>query len=372
MVVASQRHQDDDAFRFAQLARQRLERYLSTGPIDPGEAEQVVIVLMNVANRYMMAGRLDEAIAMARRTIDIANDTNQPAQAGAALTVVARAERARGHLDAALAAAHEAARLLHPSDGDTAVSRRLVYSLALTREAAILGSTDGLSLGRPDEAVPLLKQAYAIAEDVAAHDPAESTSRQRLATAGLELAPLLRDANPQAALAIYDHVLQRLGEVKNNTVARIDEVSALAGSTYALRALSRSSEIHARLDAAFSTLAQLHRDPKAPVEPGSETADALTALADEEAAQGHRGRAIAIYQDLLKRVLATKPKPETDSADALALSELYASLEALERRDGRLADADELHARRTLLWETWNRTLPGAPFVARELARLSQ
>ena len=174
---------------------------------------------MNVANRYMMAGRLDEAIRMARRTIDIAHATNQPAQAGAALTVVARAERARAHLDDALAAAHEAARLVRPVDGDTSVSRRLVYSLALTREAAILGSADGISLGRPDEAVTLLKQAFAIAEDAAEKDPAESTSRQRLASAGLELARLLRGSDPRAALEIYDHIL-RVSRRSRTTVAR--------------------------------------------------------------------------------------------------------------------------------------------------------
>ncbi len=79
---------------------------------------------MNVANRYMMAGRDDEAIRMPGKTIAIANATNQPAQAGAALTVIARAERARGHLDAALAAAHEASRLLQLRRTAT-VTRRL-------------------------------------------------------------------------------------------------------------------------------------------------------------------------------------------------------------------------------------------------------
>ena len=220
MIVAGQRGQPDEAFRFAGVSGQRLERYLATGPIDPGEAEQVVIVYMNVANRYMMAGRHDEAIRMARKTIAIADATKQPAQAGAALTVVAR--RRAGLRTSRRGAGRRPPRGIArvPSAGaHTTVTRRLVYALALIREAAILGGADSMSLGRPAEAVPLLQEAFAVCDDAAEHDPAESNSRLRLATAGLELAPLLRDLIRAAALEVYDHILRHAGEVKNNTIA---------------------------------------------------------------------------------------------------------------------------------------------------------
>ena len=67
---------------------------------------------MNVAFRYFLNGRYEDAIRMTRKTIDIAKATNHPDQVGPALTVVARAELARGQLDDALAAAHEASQTL--------------------------------------------------------------------------------------------------------------------------------------------------------------------------------------------------------------------------------------------------------------------
>ena len=71
---------------------------------------------------------------------------------------------------------------------------------------------------------------------------------------------------------------------------------------------------------------------------GSEAAERLAALADEEVAQGHEARALmAMDKELLDRVLATGPKPETDIEDAVDVSKLYAPLEGLERGAG---DAD--------------------------------
>jgi tetratricopeptide (TPR) repeat protein len=314
----------------------------------------------------MIAGRLEEAIRMARLTIDIATSTKQPLQAAAALTVVARAERARGHLVEALDAAHEAVRILEPS-GEKAVTTGLTYVLALTREAAILGETSSVSLDRPAEAVPLLERAFAIADGVAERDPGEFMSTQRLTSSGLQLAEILRDSDPERALAIFDRILGRLGQIKNNSDARLNEVKALSGSTYPLRALHRSTEARARLDAAFSKMAQLKRYPGAPIKSGSEADEALSALADHEAAQNNVAGAIHIYKQLLDQVLAGGSKPDTDLTDATDVSRLYKSLAALDRRAGRIADASALDSRRTALWQLWDRALPGNPFVARQL-----
>jgi serine/threonine-protein kinase len=364
MILSGLKFQSDDALKFAAIAAGRLEEYRKTGTIN--EADQFVIAYMNVANRYMIAGRLEEAIRMARLTIDIATSTKQPLQAAAALTVVARAERARGHLVEALDAAHEAVRILEPS-GQKAVTTGLTYVLALTREAAILGETSSVSLDRPAEAVPLLERAFAIADGVAERDPGEFMSTQRLTSSGLQLAEILRDSDPERALAIFDRILGRLGQIKNNSDARLNEVKALSGSTYPLRALHRSTEARARLDAAFSKMAQLKRYPGAPIKSGSEADEALSALADHEAAQNNVAGAIHIYQQLLDQVLAGGSKPDTDLTDATDVSRLYKSLAALDRRAGRIADASALDSRRTALWQLWDRALPGNPFVARQL-----
>jgi serine/threonine-protein kinase len=374
MIVSGDHRLDDEAFTFAERSAARLEQYLKTGKIEPGSEVQVVITYMNVANRYLMAGRRDDAVRMCRRTIDLANATNQPLQAAAALTVVARAEVSRGRLDDALAAAHEAARILEPpaSSDEELVPRKIVYSRALSSEAAILGDPDGVSLGRPDDAVPLLERAFSIADTVAGRDPTEFNSRLRLSTAGLQLAAILRDTDPKRALAIYDRILLRQGDIKNNTSARLNEVRALAASTYPLRTLHSNAEARVRLDRAFSTLAQVKRYPGAAINPRSEADDALSALADYEAAQGNVPHAIDLYRELLDQVVASIAKRETDLVDGTETSRLYDSLATLERRAGRTADASALDARRLELWQRLDHAFPGSPFVARRLAGVAR
>jgi len=146
----------------------------------------------------------------------------------------------------------------------------------------------------------------------------------------------------------------------------------LAGSSYPLRALRRPGEARARLETALGKLAELKRYPGAPVKANSEAADALSAMADDEAARGNVAHAIDMYQKLLDEVLATSPKPETDLADATDVSRLYASLAAVERRAGRNEDASVLDSRRRQIWQRWEKALPGNSFVARQLASTGQ
>ena len=366
MILSGLKRLNDDALTFAGTSLERLEQYLKTGDIDRSEAQQVVITYMNVANRYMMAGRNNEAIRLSRRTIDLATSTNQPLQVAAAATVVSRAERALGHLNEALDAAHTAVRTLEPPP-DANVTRRLVHAMALVREGAILGEPNAISFGRSGEAVPLFERAFAIADDVAERDPNESSSRQLVGTAGLQLTDIIRDSDPLRALAIFDRILHRLREIKNNPDARLIEVSALASSTYPLRALHRTGEARARLDTAFAQLAQLKKGSGVPTEPGEEEQEALVALADHEAAQGNVASGIEIYQQVVDQVRRTGPKPETDLNGATNVSKLYASTAALERRAGRTAEASSLDVRRIELWRLWDRALPGNPYVVRQL-----
>jgi len=369
MIVAGQKRQLDEAFRLGQIAGERLERYLSTADIPADEADQVIITYMNIGFRYFLNGRYDTAVRMIRKTIDIANATNHPEQVGPALTVVARAELARGQLDEALAAAHEASQTAERF-ANTTVGRKHQYALALIREAEILAHPNRINLDRPADAIPLLEKAFAMTDDVAARDPGESISRLQLPASGGLLASLIRESDPVRALAICDRVLLRAGELKNNTLARLAEVAALADSSYPLRALHRDSEARARLDTAFAKLADLKQYPGAPVTIGSEAVDALSARADDEAARGNVTHAADIYGRMVDQVLASGPKVETDLADAAEVSRLYASLAALDRRAGRLVDAASVDARRSRIWQQWEKALPGNAFVARQLADL--
>jgi tetratricopeptide (TPR) repeat protein len=352
---------------YARKAADRLEQYLASGPVDPAEAQQVVIAYMNVANRYMLADRLDESIRMSLRTIEIARATNQPLQVGAAEMVVASALRAQGDLEDALRHSAESVRVLEPPPTDERVGRSMVFTTALTRQAAILADAGGVSLDRPDEAEPILERAIAIAERFAAQDASDADSRLRLSAACLQLANLLSTKNPVRALGVHDHALRRLAEVKNNSKARRDEVRALAGSAPILHGLGRHAEARERLENAFALLRLLNLYPAKTVSLGSEADDALRAQANGEADTGDLTHAIETYDQLLDAIVAGKPEPETNLEDATLLSDLYTSMAALDRRAGRADAAASLDAQRLALWEQWERKRPQSAFVRREL-----
>lgn len=170
---------------------------------------------------------------------------------------------------------------------------------------------------------------------------------------------------------IYDDVLHHLAEVKNNDRARRAEAQALADSTYPLRQIGRAAEVRERLDGAFARLKDLKLYPAKQIAPGSEPDYALRALADYEAGSGRIRQGVAIYEELLERVTASTPKPETNLETANNLSNIYAAMAALYHRAGRKDPATALEAQRLQLWQQWDRKLPNNPFVLRQLTRTS-
>jgi tRNA A-37 threonylcarbamoyl transferase component Bud32/tetratricopeptide (TPR) repeat protein len=368
MILPRLRPIDGEALKLAQDSTAWLEKYLKTGTVDRAEVEAVLIVSNNVANLYRRAEQFDDALRLCRRAIGIASSMNRPLQVGGLLMNTAMIHRDRAELDEALHDIQEAVRILEPvpaiGDGDQV--RALQFALALTREGMILADETGVSQGRPAEAIPPLDRAFRIAETYARQDPHDSYSRERLFSAGTNLASIVADSDPRRAVDIYDHILRRVAEIDNNPRFRRNEVTALSESTYPLRSLGRASEAHQRLDAAFSRLRQLKLYPSNRIDLGSETDDTLRALAAYEVGNGNLVRAAEIYRDLLDHVLASQPKPETSLSDAVDLSNVYAALAVLERRSGRAEFASSLEAQRLQLWRNWDAKLPHNSFVRRQ------
>ena len=363
MILAQARRPDTEALPLAQQSEQWLEKYLSAGKVDEPEKAQVVVVGMNVANWYVRKERIDEGLRLLRRTIEIAKATNQWGQAGAAQIVVARALRSTGDLEGALAAIREGMSLLKPS-GTVPGS---AFELALVTQGEILGEDNAISLGHLREAAEYFERAFKIEGNFVRQDTNDAASRFAFAGDGIKLAAILRYSDPRRAVAIYDEALQRLAEIKNNPRARRYEVTALAGSTYPLRQIGSTAEARKRLDTAFSRLSELKLYPAEQVEPGSEPDKALRALAEYEAGMGDIRRGIEIYQELVHKIMASKPKPESKLDDAFNLSTIHAAMSALYRRSSQREQAAELDARRLELWRQWDRKLPNNSFVRRQL-----
>jgi tetratricopeptide (TPR) repeat protein len=370
MVLAQGRRPSTEATPLARTSLRWLEMYLKVSDwsqLSTQDAEGAVIVGTNVAN---WLGRGDDpsgAINLLHTVADFARKTNLPRQAASAQIAMARTLRATGDLEGALTAIRAGITLLEPQRGEKSVGVVSAWGLALVTEGEILGEDGGVNLGRPKEAEALFARGYEAALGQAKQDPADSYSRFALASRGLRLAGVLQHTDPKRALEILDEVLRFSGEIKDNSRARRDEARTLSLSSYPLCALGRAPEARRRLDSAFDRLKNLKLFPADSVELGSEPLVALRALADYEAGTGNLTKSVEIYQQLLDKVMASKPTPESDLADANDMSNLYQAMAKLFRLNQRTERAAEFDRRSLELWTHWNRKLPGNPFVGRRL-----
>jgi serine/threonine protein kinase len=367
MILARLGGRRDEALAFARKSAEWLEKF-HPGKGDKSEASAVLNTYLNVAVHYRTQQQFDEALRLCRRGIEIARSFDDQSYIGNFLWVESDIFRGRGDLDEALQTAQESVRVLEPgSEAPGRGQQTMSLVMALASQGKILSQDDAVSMGRYQEAVAPLQRAFRIDDEFVHQDANDQLSRNRLADAGVNLANALRHSDARRALGVYDHTLLHLAEVKNNFSFRRFEVSALVGSSYALRRLGRIVEARQRLDAAFERLTQLKLYPSPQVELGSEAEETLRALADYEAGNGAFPRAIEIYQKLLDQIQTAKPAPQTRLADALGLSNIYRAEALLQRRVGHADLASALETRSRDLWQRWDRKLPNNAFIRRQL-----
>ena len=370
MQIASQRDQGE-AVQLARKTDRTMQKYLDVSNkehhLDRSEAEDAILVLLNVANIYAYGEQFDDSVAISRRTIDLARTSNWPAYAGAAELNLAIVYQEQGRLDAGLQAIQEATRILEPAPGEKSVGKPLAFVSALIREGSILGEDGGISLDRPAEALPYLERAREIADDLAHRDPNQFASRERVFSADVMMSSILRRTDPKRALELCDQALKRLAEIKNRPIARLHEAEALIMSTYALRQLGSGAEAHRRLDAAFDRLRKLGAYPAKTIQPGSEVDKALSGLADYEAENGNIPRAIELYEELLRKESATGAQAQTSLAAAVQESRVFAALGNLYRQSHQTDSESAIASRRLELWRHWDSTLTNNTFVRRQV-----
>jgi serine/threonine-protein kinase len=371
MLMADQRAgTHPEALALARKSGEWLERYLSSGPLDPSPdiARSVVVVGGNVANIYAREALVPEAVTLARRITAIARATNQPVRAGTTQLVAMRALRSVGDLEAAMVIGRQAMQLLEPPAGEQRMDRKLALARALDLTGQIAGEDGAVSLGRRDEAIRYFERAFAIASDAAQQDATDYFSRIHVASSGLRLAHLLRSSDAARSARIYDQVIAAMREIKNNSGADANEVTALARSSYPLRQLGLIAEAGRRLNAAMVALRQMHAYPAPNVSLGSEADETLRAHADYEAGTGHVRAAIAEYDQLLRLVEPLKSEAYGNLTQATDLSNLYQRVADLERQVGETTPASSLDIKRIELWRRWQRRHPSSSYIQQQLS----
>jgi serine/threonine protein kinase len=367
MVLAETRTPNTEALGLARRSELWLRKYLSSGSVDESEKDQVMITGMNVANWLVVQDQYEAGTRLLNETIEVGRATNQMAQVGAAHIVLARALRASGDLDGALAAAKEAVRLTDPSPNMAASGRLRTYRLALTLQGDILGQNERISLGRTDEAIPLYERALGFARQLVQADAEDVESRLAMAADGLRLATALQFSDPSRSLALCDEVNAILQKAPNSIRARRSDIQAFSLAAAILTRLGRYAESRSRLDKAFGIMAAANIYPAPGIEPQSEAAGALRVRAGIEAIAANPARGIEIYEELIAKLNAFHSKPETRLSDAKELADVHAAIADLYLRAGNSAAAQEAAERSLMIWRQWDQKLPGNKFVQRQL-----
>ena len=344
----------------------RLDGFLRPGNAWESERRGAATLFSNIALTYVNAHDFEEGARYARRAVEIAQPIPSAQEITAVgLSVLANSLRYQGDLQGALLTIREARRLSELTAYPNQTARVFNQYGPLLREGRILGERDAVNLDRPAEAVEVLQKALDLNEGAARQDPSDSTSRGRVGTTARELGDILRDRDPKRALAVYDLGIRRVGEMRSSLVARRDHAELLAKSSYALRHLHREAEAAVRIETAVSILRESKDYPADKIQLGGPVYSTLRARADHEADMGNPGKALEIYDELLRKT--SSADPVANLQDATRISQIYLAMAELNRRLGRNQSAAELSSRRINLWRTWDTKLPDNSFVRRQL-----
>jgi tetratricopeptide (TPR) repeat protein len=369
MILADNQGRRDEALAHAATTVDRLEA-LTRRPGSEKYAYGTAYFYGNVAGTYAGHRRFDEAVRMCRRALDISDAVESARGVRGGVTAnLANALWQSGDLEAALRTAREALAFVEQKAAGGHVTQRANVARVLRYEGMILGKADGEpSLGRADEALIAFHRALDISDTHAEQDPNDFLSRRQVATIGLEIGNILRHRDPTQALAMYDRALTRLREATSSAATQRVEAALLAESSYAARALHGQDESKRRIDAAFDLLRELEAYPADGIEPQSEPALALRALAVHYDQIGQPEKAVETYRELLAGMSAWPLDVQNDLRDATSVSRTWSALATVLRRIGRGDEAAALDARRTELSSRWERKLPGNEIVLRQIA----
>ncbi len=360
MNIADERSRRQDTVAWADITSERIERFMKFGKptgydvYGPGYFEQ------NVAYSYDDTRHFADAVRAGQRALEIIEpDPLSHRLQGSILGGLAIARWQTGDLDGALQTAQEAVELQEVQAASGHATLRVNLANALLTEGMILGKQDAEpSLGRTREALAAFQEGSNIGEDLAKMDPIDFLSRRTIAVHAQEIGNILRHSDPQKALAVYDHALARIREVKSNAGTQLYAADLLAGSSYAARWTGNDKDSQVRIEQAFQLMQDAHQFPSNAIEPMSAADHVLRARADEYTETGQTPRAIAAYQELLEKLMAWKPDLQNDLRDATCISRTWTTLAVLLRQNKQTADAERLEAQRTELANHWNGKLP--------------
>ena len=369
MIMADEDRRRDEALAHARKAAMLADRFLSVGPANGKEFTDVLFIMSNVALAFTNMSQYEDAVRSLRRVLELDRMEGGPdtdMRRSSALSVLANALRLQGNLPDAVTTIREAREIADRTTYTSALTRMSHRYGILLREGMILREVKELDpTASVDPTVPFQK-AVDITDEYAVRDPKDAASRGRLATASRELGDLLKESDPERALAVYDNALKRLEDTPKATKSQRTRAELLAKSTDPLRRLGRGDEAAKRLAAAVAMLEETKDLPAEGIALDSAQFAVLSARADAAAANGHVEEAAAGYAEILSKAKydTAWAAPEKDLRSAQRLARLLRTLTSLYVQAGDEAKAEAIRQRQQELAQVWQGRLPGNPVVA--------
>jgi serine/threonine protein kinase len=364
----------DQVIASAPKVRERFDQLAGLGNLTRKEINGATYMYADLAENLTVLHRFEDAARYARLGVEISRTTSTiPGPRGQAFGELAGALMDSGDVPGALDAiqqAHQELENLRRQQGGS-LYFQLIHADVATQEGQILGEDGAINLNRPQEAAARLRECFDPLEDSARKEAKDYHVRSYLAQVGRYLGDVLRHSDAKQALAVYDQSLLRIREVPDDVAARRVEALLLAGSSYPARGMHRERDARERIESAFRLLRGTKDYPSETIKAGSEADTATRAQADDYAETGQPIKAIELYQELRRKIMASNPDPENDLLNAAHISRLDVSLAALLRRAGRTDEATTLDGNRLQLWRHWESKLPANPFVQRQLSAKS-
>jgi serine/threonine protein kinase len=372
MIVAQTSSRMGDMIVHARKTADRLDQLRALGNLSSDDIVEITRLLSNVANGFNDGGFFNEASQFAQRSVEAGGNEPQAQRLiGIAWSVLALARRSLGDLDGALDAIRNAKQTVQKAAYSTEMLRATALHTIFYREGLILGREESLSLNRPAEAIESFQKSYDQMAQIAARDPRDARSRRLASNAALQMGWILTRRDPEGALVQFSNCVSMLEGVAKSAGTRIDEARCLAASTYSVITLHRIAEAGVRLDSAMALLREAKAYPAERVAIDEQVAVVLRARANYLGAIGEQTQSAGAYRELLAKVLASKPAPQTNLGDANELSALYDALVRACRTAGDRTEAETIEEKRLNLWKDWDRRLPNNPFVHRRLAAIT-
>ena len=369
MIMADEARRRDEVLGHAHKAATLVDRFLTVGPADRKEFTDALFVSSNVALAFTNMSHYEDAVQTLRRVLELDRVEGGPdadLRRSSALSLLANALRLQGNLPEALTAIREAREIAEHTTYTSALTRMTHQYGVMLREGMILREVKELDpTASVDPTVPLQK-AVDVTDEYAARDPKDAASRGRLATASRELGEVLKESDPERALAVFDNAVKRLDDAPKATKTQRARAELIAKSTDPLRRLGRGSEVERRLASALAILEETKDLPADAIALDSPQFAALSARADTAAANGHIEEAAAGYEELLTKAKYETPwaAPERDLRSARRLAQLLRTLTGLYVQAGDDVKAEAVRKRQQELARAWEAKLPGNPVVA--------